>query len=190
MAAESNTSSRMLFIVLAAFVIVSLAIGAYFYINDKPPVSAGQVLSLNIYPIHRELSTGPTGQGGLAGQSETYDEVIVFADVRITNQTDIPIFLQDMWAILDLPDGPQRNGAATQSDFDKVFLAYPAARAFRKDPIQRDLTLPPGQKVEGLMVFHFDIPKADWDARNGMDIHVTFQHQNALVISIPKTAGS
>jgi hypothetical protein len=189
MAEDSNSSSRMLLIILAAFVVVSVAIGAYFYMNDKPPVAAGQVLSLNIYPIHRETSTGPTTQG-LAGQTETYDEMLVFANVRITNQTDIPIFLQDMWGILDLPDGPQRNTAASQSDFEKVFLAYSAVRQFRKDPIQRDLTLSPGQKVEGLMIFHFEVPKADWDARNGMDIHVTFLHQNALVISIPKNAGS
>ena len=189
MAEDSSSSNHAWLTVITAFVIVSLAIGAYVYLNNKPPVSAGQVLSLDIYPIHRDYSSGPSTEG-LAGQTETYDEVLVFANVRIANQTDIPIFLQDMWATLDLPDGPQRNGAASKSDFDKVFLAYPAIRQFRKDPLPRDLTLPPGQKVEGMMVFHFDIPKSQWDARNGMDIHVSFQHQNSLVIPVPKTAGS
>ena len=189
MAEESQSSSRMWLIILAAFSIVSIAIGAYFYFDDKPPVSAGQVLSLNVYPIHRDLSSGPS-LGGLSGESETYDEVLVFANVRITNQTDIPIFLQDMWAILNLPDGPQRNGAASQSDFNKVFIAYPAVRQFRKPAMQRDLTIPPGQKFDGLMIFHFDIPKAEWDARNDLEIHVSFQHQNSLVITVPKNAGS
>ena len=189
MAEDSRSSNHAWLTTIAAFVIVSLAIGAYVYFNQKPPVAGGQVLSMDIYPIHRELSTGPSTEG-LSGESETYDEVMVFANVRIVNQTDIPIFLQDMWAILDLPDGPQRSTAASQSDFDKVFIAYPDVRPFRKNPMPRDLTLPPGQKIEGLMVFHFDIPKAQWDARNGMAIHVTFVHQNSLVIQVPKTAGS
>jgi hypothetical protein len=189
MAEDFRSSNHAWLTVIAAFVIVSLAIGAYFYINDKPPVHAGQVLSLDIYPIHRDLSTGPATEG-LSGQSETYDEVLVFANVRIENHTDIPLFLQDMWAILDLPDGPQRSTAASRTDFDKVFIAYPDVRRFRKDPMPRDLTLPPGQKVEGMMVFHYDIPKAQWDARNNLAIHVTFAHQNSLVIPVPKTTGS
>ncbi|MBB6142404.1 hypothetical protein HNQ77_000342 [Silvibacterium bohemicum] len=185
MADDSRSFNHPLLTVLAAFAIVSLAIGAYVLINQKPPVSAGQVLSLNVYPIHRDLST-PSSTNGLGGESEVYDEVLVFANVRITNQTDIPLFLQDMWAILDLPDGPQRNGAASLTDFNKVFVAYPDVRQYRKDPILRDLTLPAGQRVDGLMIFHFDIPKAQWDARQDMEIHVSFQHQNSLVITVPK----
>jgi len=149
MVEDSRSSNHAWLTVIVAFVIVSLAIGAYFYINDKPPVDAGQVLSLDIYPIHRDLSTGPTTEG-LAGEGETYDEVLVFANVRIENRTNIPLFLQDMWTILN-PDGdPQRSTAASKSDFDKVFLAYPDVRKFRKDPMPRDLTIQPGQKVEGM----------------------------------------
>jgi hypothetical protein len=188
MAEDFRSSNHAWLTVIAAFVIVCLAIGAYVYINNKPPVSAGQVLSVDVYPIHRELSTGPT-HDGLAGESETYDEVMVFANVRIANQTNIPIFLRDIWAILDLPEGPQRSTAASQADFQKVFIAYPAVQQFRKDPIPRDLTLQPGQKIEGMVVFHFDIAKAQWDARSGMDIHVSLLHQNSLVIPAPKSAG-
>src|ERR1700739_1443088 len=138
MSDDSRSSNHAWLTTLAAFVIVCLALGAYVYINQKPPVSAGQVLSMDIYPIHRDLSTGP-GTEGLAGESETYDEVIVFCNVRIANQTDIPIFLQDMWAILDLPDGPQRSTAVSQSDFNKVFIAYPDVRQFRRNPVPRAL---------------------------------------------------
>jgi hypothetical protein len=189
MAEDSGSSNHAWLTVIAEFVIVVLAIGDYVLINNKPPVSAGQVLNLDIYPIHRDLSTGPSTEG-MAGESETYDEVMVFANVRIANQTDIPIFLQDMWAILDLPDGPQRSTAASQTDFDKVFIAYPDVHQFRRNPVPRDLTLQPGQKTEGLMIFHFDIPKTQWDARNGLELHVSFQHQNSLVIQVPKTVGS
>jgi hypothetical protein len=189
MAEDSRSPNHTWLVVIAAFAIVSLAIGAYVYLNNKPPVAAGQVLSLDIYPIHRDLSThGLTN--GLGGEPETLDQVLVFADVRLTNQTDIPVFLQDMWATFDLPDGAQRSGAASQNEIKKAFLAYPQTARFRKQPIPRDLTLQPGQSFEGLMVFHYAISKAQWDQRTNLQIHVSMLHQNSLVIDVPKTAGS
>ena len=56
---EETKSSNAWLSVGGAFVLVVLAIGAYVYFNTKPPVHAGEVLSVNIYPIHRDLSKGP-----------------------------------------------------------------------------------------------------------------------------------
>ena len=43
---------------LAATFIVVCCIGAYVWIFNTGPVHAGQVVSVQVYPIHRELSTG------------------------------------------------------------------------------------------------------------------------------------
>lgn len=188
---EETKSSNAWLSVGGAFVIVVLAIAAYVYFNSKPPVHAGEVLSVNIYPIHRELNTGtPNGGGekGIAGQGDTFDEVIVLVDARIKNQTDIPLFLHDMWAVVDLPDDEQqRSLASSQTEFAKVFVAYPGLKPLRKDPLQRDITLQPGQQVEGMMIFNYQISKAQWDSRNGMDITMTFQHQKPLLLHVPKS---
>lgn len=184
---DTRSSNNSWLTVLAAFVIVTAAIGAYLYFNQKPPVHAGQVLSLDIYPIHRDLSSNGAPTEGLQGQSETYDEVLVFADVRVENHANIPLFLHDMWAILDLPDGLQRSTAASPSDFAKVFAAYPELAKLRKDQMPRSLTLTPGQKVEGLLVFNYQITKAQWDSRNGLDIYFSFLHQKPLLLHVAKT---
>ena len=187
---EETKSSNAWLSVGGAFVLVVLAIGAYVYFNTKPPVHAGEVLSVNIYPIHRDLSKGPNhgaATEGIAGQSDTYDEVLVLTDVRIRNQTDIPLFLHDMWGVVDLPDEEQRSLAATQTDFAKVFMAYPDLKSMRKDPLPRDLTIPPGKQVEGMMIFYYPISKAQWDSRNGLDITMTFQHQKPLLLHVAKS---
>ncbi|HEX3473102.1 MAG TPA: hypothetical protein VHT28_18125 [Silvibacterium sp.] len=186
---DETKSSNAWLSVGGAFVFVVLAIGAYVYFNTRPPVHAGEVLSVDTYPIHRDLSTGPNRGStteGIAGQADTYDELLVLTNVRIKNQTDIPLFLHDMWAVADLPDGDQRSLAATQTDFAKVFVAYPDLKLLRKDPLPRDITLQPGQQVEGMMIFNYPISKAQWDSRSGLDITMTFQHQKPLLLHVDK----
>lgn len=185
MSEETSSPNNAWLVLGAAFVIVVLAIGAYVFFNQKPPVHSGEVLSLNVYPIHRELHSGPTTEG-LPGETETYDEMLVLADVRIKNQTDIPLFLHDMWGTLDLADEKQTSTAASPTDFTKVFVAYPALAVWKKDPLNRDLTLSPGQQVEGMMVFHYQVSKAQWDARNSFNINVSFLHQKSLVLQTAK----
>jgi hypothetical protein len=188
---EESITSKAWFPAVGAFVFVVLAIGAYVWINNKPPVHAGEVLSVNIYPIHRELSTGPAkgaGETGIGGQGDTFDEVIVLVDARIKNQTDIPLFLHDMWAVVDLPgEEEQRSLAVSQTEFANVFIAYPSLKPLQKNPLPRDLTLAPGQQVEGMMIFSYQISKAQWDSRNGLDITMTFQHQKPLLLHVAKS---
>ena len=145
------------------------------------------MLSVNVKPIHRVLSTGPVNGSrteGVQGQPDIYDEVIVLAEVRIKNQTDIPLFLHDMWGVVHLPDEDQRSLAASGRDFAKVFVAYPDLKPLRKDPLPRDLTLTPGQQVEGMVIYNYQISKAQWDSRTGMDLTFTFLHQKPLVLQV------
>ncbi|MBT9330072.1 hypothetical protein [Paracidobacterium acidisoli] len=185
MSDDSSPANHPIVVVLAAMVIAVLAIGAYVWINNKPPVHAGQVLSITAYPIHRDLSTG-SGIGGLNGEKDTFDEVIVLADVRIRNQADIPIFLHDMSGDVTMADDSVQHGtAAGRSDFQKVFIAYSDLAPQKKEPILRDMTLTPGQQVEGQMIFHYPITKDQWNQRKNFAISVEFQHQKNLVMQAP-----
>lgn len=189
MANEAITSKAWFPAVAATVVLVVLAIGAYVWIKHIPPVHAGKVLSIDVYPIHRELSTGPVNGSktdGLQGEPEIYDQLIVLANVRIKNQTDIPIFLHDMWGLVHLQNGEdERSLAASARDFDKVFAAYPDLKPLRKDPLPRDLTLAPGQQVDGMVIYNFPISKVQWDSRQDLEMRFSFLHQNALVLDQP-----
>jgi len=186
---EKITSKAWFPAVAATVALVVLAVGAYVWIKLIPPVHTGQVLSVYVDPIHRELSTGPPNGSktdGLQGQPEIYDQLIVLANVRVKNQTNIPIFLHDMWGVVHLQnDEEERTLAASTRDYDKVFIAYPDLKPLRKDPLQRDLTLAPGQQVEGMVIYNFPISKEQWNLRQDMEMHFSFLHQNSLVLKVP-----
>ncbi len=170
------------FTVLAATFIVICCIGAYVWINNKGPVHAGEVVSVSAYPIHRELSTG-SALGGVTGAPDVYDEVIVIADVKIKSTTKLPLFLHDMYGDVTMADGTvERSVDASADDYKKVFVAYPALAPQQKTAVPRDITLTPGQQVEGQMVFHFPISEKDWEARKGFDVVVGFINQKDLVL--------
>ncbi|WP_446744063.1 hypothetical protein [Silvibacterium acidisoli] len=168
-----------------AAVVVVAAIAAYVFLGRKPPVHSGQVLSVHVYPIHRELKPA-SGTEGMQGVGDTYDQLILLADVSIKNETNIPLFLRDMYADVQLAETPQRSAAATVTNLEKVFVAYPELKQYQKTPLARDTTLQPGQQIEGLMGFVFPMSKAQWDSRTGEDLTFIFLHQNALKLHVTK----
>lgn len=183
MSDTNQTGNHPLLVGLAATLIVVCCIGAYVWIDNKPPVHAGEVLSVSAYPIHRELSTG-SGLGGVNGSPNIYDEVIVIANVRIRSKADIPLFLHDMWGDVTLSDGStQRSLAASTSDYHKVFVAYPQLAPQQREPVLRDLTLSPGQQVEGQLIFHYPISGQQWDQRKSFNVVIEFLHQKDLVLT-------
>src|SRR5271155_1894376 len=81
-------------LVIAA-VVMSIAIGLYAYLGQRPPVASGEILSVTVYPVHNETNNGGKADTGMAGATEYSDQVLVLAKIRARNQTDIPLFMQD-----------------------------------------------------------------------------------------------
>jgi hypothetical protein len=168
-----------------ATIVVSIALGLYVYLGQKPPVASGEVLASTVYPVHTSINNGAGGTDGMAGSSESYDQVIVLTKIRIRNQTDIPLFVQDIGSAIKLPDGSQQtNVAASNKDADRVFQAYPSLSYLRADPIPRDITLSPGQAAEGLAIFNYPLSKEQWDTLQTAKVVVQFMHQKNLEINI------
>jgi hypothetical protein len=173
-------------IVIAA-VVVCIALGLYVYLGQKPPVASGEVLSSTVYPVHSLTNNGGGGDTGMAGSSEYSDQVLILAKVRVRNQTDIPLFMQDIGMTIKLPDGSEEtNVAASDKDMERVFEAYPPLGYLRSPPIQRELTLTPGQFAEGLAIFNFSITKEQWDTLQTAKVVVQFMHQKNLELVVSR----
>lgn len=189
MSERNGSSIHPVFAVIAAIVISAGIIGIYLWVTWTGPVHAGEVTSLYAYPIHRELSTG-SGLGGVNGGPNVTDEVIVIANVRIKSTTKLPLFLADSYGNLTLASGDvQQSLAASGSDFRKVFVAYPDLAPQQKAPVPRDITMTPGQVVEGQLIFHFPITAAQWNGRKGFDVDIRFIHQNDLILHTQTSQG-
>lgn len=170
-----------------AAVVVSIALGLYVWIGQKPPVASGDILTMNLYPVHTLVNNGGGGDTGMAGSAEYYDQLLILAKVKVRNQTDIPLFMQDISASIKMPDGSeQENITASDKDMDRVFQAYPSLSYLRTSSIPRDTTLTPGQSVQGLAIFNFPITKEQWDTLQSAKVVVSFMHQKNLEIVLPR----
>lgn len=185
MTEEMDSGKRTLLIVLVATVAVLLTTAIYVWVGEKPPVAVGQIVKLDVTPIHTEMRVG-AGAQGVQGGMDTYDQLLITAEVKVRNQTNIPLFLHDMWSNLSTNNGDQdRSLAANTTDFQSVFIAYPQMASLKQEPLLRDTTIQPGQTAQGLVIFHYPMTKDQWDARHGFEAVFSFTHQKNLVLPWP-----
>jgi len=161
------------------------AVGAYVYLGEKPPVATGELIRVTAVPIHQQSDL--PAAAGMPGQVDSFDQVIIMAQVRLHNQSKIPLFLHEMYASLELPDNVDRRSiAANKSDFGRAFVAYPQLLPLKGEPILREITIEPGQSVEGMMLLPFPITGAQYDQKKSLDINVIFMHQKTLTMRAPQ----
>ena len=170
--------------VLAGLGIIAAVIFALYYYLTPAPVANGQVLSLDVVPIHN-VSGGGIIAGGISGQPETFNEIMVFANVALKNTGKVPIHLIDMDAYVYVPGGTiYQNGAASQKNFNRVFMAYPNLKSKEGKPLLRDTTPQPGQQTTGQLIFHYPFTLKQWQSHTKIHLVFTWTHQPNLVIKL------
>jgi len=179
-----GTGHPILATVFAA-VVVSLAIAAYFISGLKPPVITGEVEQVWVHPQHTETSGFDANGAPMA--KESFDQVYVFAQVKLHNQSSNPLYLHSIMTNATLDDGIHSSYAATAGDYDRVFLAYPAMPVPHGKALSPQATINPGQTLEGTIVSAFRVNQAEWDARKNLDFTFGVQYQPSLTIA-PHTA--
>jgi hypothetical protein len=177
-------SSHVVWATIAATVLVTIAIAIYVIAGQKPPAVTGEIVAVWAHPQHTE--TSGLDAAGAPMVKESFDQVLVFAEVRLHNQSKIPLFLMNVLTNADLEDGIHSSYAASQSDYDRVFVAYPGMPVPHGPGLRINLTLDPGQSVDGTFVSSFRLTKQQWDARKKLNFTFTFRYQPSLVLT-PQT---
>jgi len=161
-----------------AAVLVSMAIAGYFIAGIKPPVITGEIKQVWAHPQHTE--TSGFDANGAAMAKEQFDQVYVFALVKLHNQSENPLFLHNIMTNATLDDGIHSSYAATATDYNRVYLAYPNMPVPHGKALSPQLTIAPGQTVEGIIVSAFRLTKQQWDARKNLDFTFGIQYQPSL----------
>jgi len=169
-----------------AVVVIAILVAAAMYFSEKPAVASGEVTHVTAYPIHRVSNSALDAEPRAAKVENTFDQMIVIAQVRLRNPNKIPIYLSYISAAVTLPDEQDRSFAASPSNYNRIFLAYPELAAMKDQPLLRDAAIPPGETVEGQLVFNYAITQAQWNSRKSLDVTISFVHQSDLTLTAPQ----
>jgi len=174
-------SSHVIWASVVAAVLVTIAIAFYVIAGQKPPAATGEIVAVWAYPHHTE-SSGIDANGAPMAK-ESFEQVLVFTQVRLHNQGKVPLFLLNIMTNATVADGIHTSYAASASDYERVFLAYPTIPVPHNKALPLDVTLNPGQTVEGTVVSSFRLTKQEWDARKNLDFSFGFRYQPRLVLA-------
>lgn len=117
-------SGHLILAGIIAAVVVTAVIAIYVFAGQKPPAATGEVEQMWAHPQHTESSG--VDANGEAMAKESFDQVFVFALVKLHNQSDQPLFLRNAMVNTTLSDGIHSSYAASAADYDRVYLAYPS----------------------------------------------------------------
>jgi len=171
-------TSHVVWAGLIAGVLVSIAIAMYVIAGQKPPAATGEILQVWAHPMHVESSGFDANGAPMA--KESFDQLLVFALVRLHNQSKAPLFLHQIMSNITLDDGIHSSYAASSTDFNRLFVAYPILEPMHGKPLPTEATLEPGQTVEGEVITFYRLSKQQWEAHKNLDYTIGFRYQPDL----------
>jgi hypothetical protein len=174
-------SSYLLWTTIAAFIVVSVGMVLFFVAVHKPPVALGEVTQVWAHGVHT-LST-PTDANGVQAPTEQFDQVLVFANIRMRNQSDQPIVLKDMLTNATFEDGIHSSYAAGAIDYDRIFIAYPNLKGLQGKKLIRETIIPPGQVLDGMIVSSFHVSQQQWAARKDLSFTIELKYHPDLILT-------
>jgi hypothetical protein len=174
-------SSHVVWASIIAVVVVSAIIAVYVISGQKPPAAVGEIEQVWVHPQHTQ--TSGLDANGAPMVTETFDQVYVFAKVKLTNQSKLPLFLHQVMTNATLDDGIHSSYAATASDYERIYVAYPNMPVPHGTALSPQATIQPGQTVEGIVACAFRLSKQQWDARKDLSFTFGIQYQPSLVLT-------
>ena len=171
-------SSHVVWATLIAAVVVSLVIGFYAWTGQKQPVGSGEIVQVWAHPRH--VQTSGLDAAGQPMAVDVFDEVLVFAHIKLENQTKNPLYLQDILANAALSDG-------VPAQYEEVFLAFPELASLHSNCLAPRTMIAPGKTVDGTAFWAVRRTKQEWDARKDLNFTFSFQYQSSVTLA-PHTA--
>jgi hypothetical protein len=174
-------SSHLVWATAIAVVLVSLIIAFYAWTGQKRPVISGEIVQVWAHPRHVETSGKDANGAPMA--VDRFDEVLVFAHIKLENLTKNPLVLQDILANAALSDGILSVSAGNAAQYEEVFIAYPELASLHSTPLPPRITIAPGQKLDGTAFWAVRRTKQEWDARKDLNFTFRFQYQSSVTLT-------
>lgn len=176
-------SSHMLDAAIVAGIVVSVLIALFVLIFASRPKMpyTGEVMNVWAYPLHT-TTTGFDANGDPI-PVENFNRLLVFANVTIHNRSDHPLILKEVQTNVTLQDGIHSSSAASETDFKRLFVAYPQLGALSSNPLNIAATLQPGESITGTIFSALSMTKEQFDARKDLNFSFAFRYQPIFALT-------
>jgi hypothetical protein len=174
---ESSGKLRGLVIALAVAIVLATTL---WLVAHRPPVLEGKVTRLWIHPMHTVLTRKDAS--GVVQAPETFNQVLVLAQIHLHNRSKHAVILSHLLTNLKMPDGEDSGYAATATDYDRIFVAYPELAGLRTRALVPDTVIAPQGSLDGMIVSSFQLSADQWKQQRGMNFEVDLKMHPALIL--------
>ncbi len=128
----------------------------------------------------------PVAQGGIdavyASQPANMTNTMVLLQVTVTDVGDKALYIKSISANLKTDQGDQSDDAASASDYDRYFSAYPELRQHSTQPLTVETKIMPGAEQKGTVLVAFPVTEQQFNTRKDINVTIVPYDQNPIVL--------
>ena len=151
-----------------------------------PVVIALVVVGIVVAVIAFLERSKPVAQGGIdavyASQPADMTNTMVAIQVTLRNVGDKALYIKSISANLKTDQGDQSDDAASASDYDRYFTAYPELRQHSTQPLTVETKIMPGAEQKGTVLVSFPVTEQQFNARKDLNVTIVPYDQNSIVL--------
>jgi len=147
-----------------ALVVVVVFIVGVVYIFRAKPVAQGEIDSV------------------FTSQKQGQPNSMVAIQVSLKAVGDKPLYIKSITADLNTHGNTYSDEAASASDYDRYFQAYPDLRDHAMKPLQVETKIPPGTEQRGTVIVSFPVDRSELEGRKSLTVTVQPYDQKAIVL--------
>jgi hypothetical protein len=111
------------------------------------------------------------------------DSVLTTMTVTVVNTGGKPLWIRNIKAQLKTDQGEYRDDAASPTDFERYFSAYPDLRDHSIRPLEVETKIEPGAQERGTVIVSFPVTLDNFNNRKSLSVIIERYDQGPLVIT-------
>lgn len=158
-----RTLPPVLTLAIALVVVVVFIVGIAYIFRSKP-MAQGQI------------------DNAFISQSKGQPNSMLVIQVSLRAVGDKPLYIKGITAELKTLNDSYTDEAASPSDYDRYFQAYPDLKEHAMKALAVETKIPPGAQESGSVVVTFPIDKGEFDTRKSLTVTVQPYDQKPIVL--------
>jgi hypothetical protein len=159
-----RTLPPVLTLAIALIVVVVFIVGIGYVFRAKP-VAQGQIDNVFI------------------SQNKGQPNSMLSIQVTLRAVGDKPLYIKEITAELKTPTNTYTDEAASPSDYDRYFQAYPDLKDHAMKPLAVETKIPPGTQESGTVIVTFPIDQGEFATRKSLIVTVQPYDQKPIMLT-------